>query len=149
MRSEVELFTASDARRISDALRVRFAVFVDEQRVPADEEIDEHDRAGGDAVHALIYDAAQRPVATGRCFVRSDEAVQIGRMAVLAEARGLGLGAQILQALIAQARRRGCIVAVLHAQIHARGFYERVGFVAYGPPFDDAGIPHIAMRRTL
>ena len=131
------------------AMAVRFAVFVDEQRVPIDEEIDERDRIDPAAVHALVSSAGGTPMATGRFFVREDETVQIGRMAVVQSGRGRGLGRLVLHALMQEARNRGYAMAVLFAQLHARAFYEQTGFVAYGETFIDAGISHIAMTRAL
>ncbi len=131
-----------------EAMAIRFAVFVDEQGVPANEEIDAHDRTDVAALHALAYDGAL-PVATGRFFLRRDGAVQIGRMAVLPGARGSGVGRMVLDALMAEARGRGIARAVLFAQTHALGFYERAGFAAYGEPFLDGGIAHVAMERAL
>ncbi|MHB8463172.1 MAG: GNAT family N-acetyltransferase [Vulcanimicrobiaceae bacterium] len=126
------------------ARTIRFAVFVDEQKVPAEIEIDEHDREDTTAVHALALIDAQ-PVGTGRFYVRTDGGVQIGRMAVLADRRGHGIGRALLDALVAAARKRSYSHVVLHAQTHAIGFYERAGFFAHGPEFDDAGIAHVEM----
>ncbi|MEY4364236.1 MAG: hypothetical protein RLZZ24_1588, partial [Pseudomonadota bacterium] len=74
---------------------------------------------------------------------------QIGRMAVARHHRGHGCGARILQALIEAARHRGDQSVVLHAQRHAEGFYARAGFVPEGEPYDEAGMPHITMRRVF
>ena len=144
----VELFGVADGERMLRAFAVRRAVFVREQGVPEVEEIDEHDRSDASACHALIA-AAGEAVAAGRFFARPDGAVQIGRMAVLATHRGRGYGRALLDALVAEARARNYPCVVLHAQTHARGFYERAGFHAHGPEFLDAGIPHIEMEREL
>ncbi|MFN2460733.1 MAG: GNAT family N-acetyltransferase [Candidatus Velthaea sp.] len=143
----VELFGVGDPR-IGAAIRLRIAVFVDEQRVPLAEEIDEHDRTDTEAVHGLVR-AGGVAVATGRFFMRAPDAVQIGRMAVAAAARGTGIGRAVLLALMNEARRRGFATAWLDAQDHAVGFYAKAGFVAAGPAFVDAGIVHRAMRRAL
>lgn len=123
------------------ALAIRERVFVREQGVPVELEQDAEDQR---CLHALAELAGQT-VATGRLTTDG----HIGRVAVLREARGRGIGGQILEALVAEARRRGLTEALLNAQLHALPFYERHGFVAYGPVFDDAGIPHRAMRRRL
>lgn len=73
----------------------------------------------------------------------------LGRLAVLRSARGLGAGAALVRAVEEAARERGLTAVDLHAQTHALGFYERLGYVAYGTEFPDAGIPHLAMRKTL
>ncbi len=144
----VELFGVEDGERMVRAFEVRRAVFVREQRVPEEEEIDAHDRSDASACHALIAEAGS-PVAAGRFFARPDGAAQIGRMAVLATHRGRGYGRALLDALVAEAQRRGYRRVVLHAQTHARGFYEGAGFDAHGPEFLDAGILHVEMERTV
>ncbi|MDV9201416.1 GNAT family N-acetyltransferase, partial [Streptomyces sp. Wh19] len=73
----------------------------------------------------------------------------LGRLAVTREARGLGVGGALVRAIEDAARELGLDAVDLHAQTHALGFYERLGYVAYGPEFPDAGIPHRAMRRAL
>lgn len=125
------------------ALRTR--VFVEEQGVPAEIEQDAHD-AG--AVHVLDRDDDGRLVATGRLLVRDGRAV-IGRMAVDAPARGAGHGAAVLAELHRQAVLLGLTEVELHAQLTARGFYERVGYTAVGDVYQEAGIAHVTMRRPL
>jgi len=144
----VELFDVRDADRLKDALELRFEVFVREQGVPPDEEVDAHDRDDPDAVHALIR-AEGIALATGRFYRRVDGAVQIGRMAVAPGARGRGLGRSVLEALLAEARRRGYERARLDAQLTAVAFYRRAGFEACGEEFLDAGILHRAMERRI
>ena len=136
----IRLVTWEEAR--SEASRIRFAVFVDEQAVPVELELDEHDPH---CVHALASDAAGRVVGTGRLLPDG----HIGRMAVSREARGQGVGGAILEALVEAARERGDREVVLNAQVRAMGFYRAHGFVEEGPEFDDAGIPHRAMRRRF
>jgi predicted GNAT family N-acyltransferase len=117
-------------------------VFVLEQRVPADLERDPLDP---DCRHVLARDATGRPIGTGRLTPDG----RIGRMAVLRERRGQGVGAALLEALLEVARARGLPEVHLHAQQHARGFYARHGFEVEGSPFEEAGIPHIGMRMKL
>jgi predicted GNAT family N-acyltransferase len=136
---EVRLMPWSEAREA--ASRVRFAVFVEEQRVPAEIELDERD-AG--CVHALAL-LEGRVVGTGRLLPDA----HIGRMAVLKDARGRGVGGQILEALVARARARGDAEVVLSAQVHAIPFYERHAFQPFGEVYEEAGIPHRDMRRRL
>ncbi len=121
---------------------VRFEVFVEEQKVPAEIELDEFDAV---SLHALALDAGGNVLGTGRLLPDG----HIGRMAVRACARGRGVGAALLRALMDAARRRGDREVVLSAQTHAIPFYERFGFVAEGEEYDDAGIPHRLMRRRL
>jgi len=101
---------------MSRALAIRTRVFVLEQGVPLAEEVDEHDRDDRDAVHALVYDDAGRPAGAGRYYISEPGTAQIGRMAVSAEHRGRGAGRALLDALVAEARRRGLRRAHLHAQ---------------------------------
>ncbi|MFJ3901994.1 GNAT family N-acetyltransferase [Streptomyces sp. NPDC090025] len=134
---------------------VRREVFVDEQGVPAELEYDSYDTT---AVHVLAIRADGVPLGTGRLLHGSDATGKtgadatvgsLGRLAVAKAARGLGVGAALVRAVEDAARARGLAAVDLHAQTQALGFYERLGYEAYGPEFPDAGIPHRAMRRAL
>ncbi len=124
---------------------IRKAVFVEEQAVPLELEMDEYDDV---AVHFLLRDTDGLPLATARLLDKHGLA-KIGRVAVLKEHRGLGLGLELMQFVLDEAKRRGFREAVLDSQTHAIPFYERLGFTAEGNEFDDAGIPHFLMRRKL
>jgi predicted GNAT family N-acyltransferase len=136
----IELGSWDDLGR--EAFAIRHAVFVQEQRVPLEMEIDDQDAL---AVHALARDESGRAVGTGRLLPDG----HIGRMAVLPVARGTGVGSALLVALMDEARRRGRREAVLSAQTHAVAFYERHGYAQEGEVYDDCGIPHITMRANL
>jgi len=123
---------------------IRKSVFVEEQNVPLELEIDEHDET---ATHFLLRDG-ETPLATARLLEKHGLA-KIGRVAVLREARGRGLGLAVMQAVLDEARRQGFKEAILDSQTYAIPFYERLGFAAEGEEFDDAGIPHFLMRRRL
>jgi len=126
------------------ALAIRRRVFIEEQGVPEELETDEDD-AG--AFHAIaILDG--KPVGCGR-YVACGDAVKIGRMAVLPELRLSGIGVRMLDFLMDDARSRGYSRAVLHAQLHAEGFYLRNGYKPVGGVFEEAGIRHIKMQRSL
>jgi predicted GNAT family N-acyltransferase len=125
------------------ALRTR--VFVDEQGVPPEIE---QDAADEHAVHVLSRDDDGVVVATGRLLVRGSSA-GIGRMAADAAARGRGHGTAVLTELHRQAVLRGVTEIELHAQVTARGFYERAGYTAVGEEYEEAGITHVTMRRRL
>ena len=125
------------------ALRTR--VFVDEQGVPPEIEQDDADSW---AVHVLSRNGDGRVVATGRLLVRGSSA-GIGRMAADPAVRGRGHGAAVLAELHRQAVQRGVTEIELHAQVTARGFYERAGYAAVGEEYEEAGIAHVTMRRRL
>ncbi|HTV74033.1 MAG TPA: GNAT family N-acetyltransferase [Candidatus Acidoferrales bacterium] len=146
---EVELFGVSDHVRMREALAIRRLVFIEEQGVPEAEEIDAHDRDDLDAVHALARDASGAALGTARLYLCDAQTGRIGRMAVLAQARRLGVGRALLDALVAEARRRDIRDAVLVAQIHALAFYAGAGFEAAGERVWEAGILHQPMRRQL
>jgi len=130
------------------AAAVRQAVFIDEQGIPESEEWDADD---AEAVHAVVSNLAGLPLATGRLIHAGQEPehAKIGRMAVLRCSRGTGLGEQVLRALMGEARRRQLHGIALHAQVNAQGFYEKLGFVAEGPVFDEVGMPHQRMVIRL
>ncbi|WP_017998315.1 GNAT family N-acetyltransferase [Paracoccus sp. N5] len=118
---------------------IRRAVFIVEQAVPEAEEWDGRD---GEAIHLLARDAAGAAIGTARILTEGQTG-KIGRVAVLQAARGTGAGAALIRAALARLRATpGISRAKLGAQTHAIGFYEKLGFVAYGPEYDDAGIPH-------
>lgn len=134
---------------------VRKEVFVVEQQVPEDLEYDAYD-AG--AAHVIAVRADGLPLGTGRLLTGAAAAAKnggddrvgaLGRLAVTKAARGLGVGAALVRAIEDAARARGLTAVDLHAQTHALGFYERLGYAVYGPEFPDAGIPHRAMRKAL
>jgi len=124
----------------ADLRRVRQVVFVEEQHVPPPEEWDGRD---ADAVHLLAEDAAGRPLGCARLLAGG----KIGRLAVLPDHRGRGVGRALLQAVIELAEAAGPIELQLDAQLQALDFYRPFGFKARGPVFDDAGIPHRLMVR--
>ncbi len=129
---------------IATCRALRRAVFIEEQGVSEADELDDLD---GVAVHLLaIVDG--RPMGSAR-IIPGEGYGKIGRVCVLAEARGTGLGAALMREAVQECRRLGLKTARLGAQTHALGFYEALGFEAVGPVFDDAGIPHREMILTL
>ncbi len=130
---------------IATCLRLRRIVFIDEQGVP---EVDEVDGLDGEAVHLLASQDALA-VGTARLMVKSD-ALKIGRVCVLPEHRGKGIGQALIEKALEYGRSQsGLERAELGAQKSAISFYEPLGFVAIGPEFMDAGIPHRNMRCPL
>jgi YbgC/YbaW family acyl-CoA thioester hydrolase len=132
----------------TQASSVRRTVFIDEQGVPEHEEWDADD---AHALHAVVRNLAGLPLATGRLITQGEPEGQgrIGRMAVIRSARGSGVGAQVLQALVQAAAEKGCQRLTLHAQCAAMAFYARAGFVPEGAMFDEVGIPHQTMIKAL
>lgn len=122
-----------------DATAIRFEVFVDEQKVPAEIELDDMDAV---CLHAVAYDEAGKAIGTGRLLPDG----HIGRMAVRQPGRGTGVGGAILTLLMEKARERGDAAVVLNAQTVAAPFYARHGFVQLGEQFEEAGIAHVEMR---
>jgi predicted GNAT family N-acyltransferase len=121
---------------------VRESVFVVEQKVPRDLEWDGVD---ADCVHALAKDETGVAIGTGRLLPDG----HVGRIAVLAAWRDLGVGSAILDLLIGEAQRRGFAQVLLNAQTQAQHFYEKSGFSVAGGEFMEAGIPHVRMLRQL
>jgi predicted GNAT family N-acyltransferase len=120
---------------------IRNAVFTHEQHVDQDLDFDGQDR---DAIHVLVAHGKEY-VGTGRMLADG----HIGRLAVLREHRGRGLGAEAVLALVNEAQNRGMRRVYLGAQSHAVGFYEKLGFSVYGDPYVEVNIEHIHMERLI
>ena len=125
-----------------DAGAIRHEVFVHEQNVPIEMELDEMD---AQCVHAVAYDSEGVAIATGRLLPDA----HIGRMAVRKQARGSGVGSALLQRLMLTAQQRGETDVVLSAQLQAEAFYGRHGFKREGLEYREAGIPHVSMRHRF
>jgi predicted GNAT family N-acyltransferase len=137
------LVVDADWYRDAAAIRsVRRQVFVEEQGIPEDLEWDGRD---ADCCHVLAMAGAAEVVATGRLLADG----RIGRMAVLCEWRGRGVGSAVLDRLQRCALDRGLRCVYVHAQLEVAGFYSRAGFQAVGQPFAAADIPHIEMSKVL
>jgi len=141
MKPMFKIKTATWPDDMSTLKDIRFEVFVQEQGVPAEEEIDANDPL---SIHAIVWSDGVA-AACGRLLPDG----HIGRMAVRKAFRGQGVGAMVLQHLIERARQRGDREAVLSAQTHAVGFYEKFGFAAYGAEYLDCNISHRDMRKIL
>ena len=142
----LEVRLVRTVEELAEALAIRRVVFIEEQRVPESEEIDEHDgdpAAGTSAVHVLARREG-RAVGTGRLLLEYPAGgnAHIGRVAVLAEERRGDVGRAGMRALEGEARQRGFAGITLAAQLQALPFYERLGYVARGEVFLDAGIEH-------
>lgn len=123
---------------------LRRAVFIEEQGIA---EADEWDDLDSIATHLIALESGS-PSGTARVLVQNGIG-KIGRVCVLSKARGTGLGAALIRASMAELVRMGATRARLGAQVHAIPFYEKLGFTAFGPEYDDAGIPHRDMEAPL
>jgi predicted GNAT family N-acyltransferase len=147
---EVDLVRTPREREAVYTLRIR--VFVEEQAVPIEEEIDAHDVL---ATHFLVRrtdlpaESSHAIVATARLLEQGEGTARIGRVAVLKEYRGLGLGALLLRFIEQFAREQGYARLVLDAQCQALGFYEKLGYMAEGDIFLDCHIEHRCMHKSL
>ncbi|MFJ4592730.1 MULTISPECIES: GNAT family N-acetyltransferase [unclassified Kitasatospora] len=147
--------TAAGAADLALVRDVRREVFIVEQNVPEELEYDEYDAT---SVHLLAVTADGTALGTGR-LIFGEQALKLtggvegrvllGRLAVVSAARRTGLGAQLVRAIEAAGLDRGAVEVELHAQVRALGFYERLGYAAEGPVYEDAGIPHRTMKRVL
>ncbi|MFD9716988.1 GNAT family N-acetyltransferase [Streptomyces sp. NPDC059076] len=154
----VRVRVAEDPADRQACFAVRRAVFIVEQGVSEDIEYDVFDEPEADTVHVVAVDTEGAPLGTGRLLhgpaaaerTGGDPTIgSLGRLAVLRTARGRGVGVALVQAVEEAARDRGLKAVDLHAQSHALGFYERLGYAPYGEEMTEAGIPHRSMRREL
>ncbi len=138
-------WTIAQTDDLATCLELRRVVFMEEQGVS---EADERDGRDAEALHVLATRDGQ-PLGCARILL-DGSAAKIGRVCVLKEGRGTGLGAEIIKACLDVARAQpGVEKAKLGAQTHALSFYEKLGFTAFGPVYNDAGIPHRDMERAL
>jgi predicted GNAT family N-acyltransferase len=143
--TEVHLVT--DPAEMQAVYRIRHDVFVCEQKVPLELERDEDDEVA-DHFLATAGDA-RTPAGAGRLVAEPGGVAHLGRLAVLPAYRGTGLGVALVRAIEQRAAEHGLRVVELAAQTHALRFYERLGYEAFGEEFDDAGLPHRHMHKTL
>lgn len=135
-------------QQLRDALSVRRAVFIVEQQVPAAIEIDEHDRIGSGTAHFVAYREGQ-PVGASRLRPYAPGIGKVERVAVASSERGTGLGRLLMQVLEESAQKLGYQKLKLNAQTHAQRFYEKLGYHPVGPLFEEAGIEHVSMEKSL
>ncbi|MEV4561911.1 GNAT family N-acetyltransferase [Kitasatospora sp. NPDC049285] len=151
----VEIRVAGTEDELALVRAVRREVFVEEQNVPEELEYDAYDAT---SLHLLATGADGAALGTARLISRAQalevtggvaDRVLLVRLAVVRSARGTGLGARLVRAVEEQGRERGAVTLELHAQVAAPGFYERLGYAAEGPVYQDAGIAHRTMTRVL
>ncbi len=132
-------------RELQDAFEVRRQVFVEEQGISEDLELDDYDR---EALH-MVVEHGKRVIGTARVLFPVASQAKIERMAVLKHYRRQGVGSGIICFLNEELRNRQVEQVILHAQYPAIPFYKSCGFEESGPPFWEAGIKHIKMERHL
>lgn len=142
----MEIKTADTRALYDQCLDIRMKVFVEEQKVPADLELDEHE---DESTHFLLHDGEGDAVGTVRYRPIGDGMIKVERMAVLQAHRGRRYGYDLMEGVHQHARRAGHLKAKLAAQVHAIPFYEKLGYSVASDVFDDAGIPHKYMVREL
>ena len=130
---------------LTHAFSIRTKVFVEEQNVPADLEIDEWDPK---SIHFLAWENGT-PIGTCRLRFIDQSTAKAERVAVLKEKRKTGAGKLLMQTLEEFARQNGATKILLHAQVPVIPFYKKLGYVPFGTPFDDAGILHMKMKKPL
>ncbi|MED0681311.1 GNAT family N-acetyltransferase [Aneurinibacillus thermoaerophilus] len=131
------------------ALAVRRQVFIEEQNVPEEIEWDEYDHQSADTLHVLALDENGNAVGTGRLRPYGEGIGKIERVAIVSSCRRSGLGRLLMEKLEAEAKASGYHTLKLNAQVHAKPFYERLGYKAHGETFMEAGIEHIAMIKSV
>lgn len=136
--------TVETKKQMDEAFAVRYAVFVEEQNVPAEEEIDEFEE---ESVHFVAYEN-NIPIGAGR-MRKGTDFIKVERICVLPPYRKTGAGRYIMKAIEALGQEQNFAEAKLHAQTRAVPFYEKLGYTITSDIFIDAGIPHVAMVKSL
>ncbi|MGM7700966.1 GNAT family N-acetyltransferase [Pseudalkalibacillus sp. Hm43] len=139
---KVEVVT--DDSKMKDAFSIRSTVFIEEQNVPEEEEIDQYEK---DCTHFVVYDDST-PIGAGRIRYVDDYA-KIERVCVLKEYRGTGAGKLLMENMEQEAIQQNVHKFVLHSQTHAEPFYTTIGYQTNSDIFMDAGIPHVAMEKVI
>lgn len=129
-----------------DAVRIRNQVFVVEQGVPLTREIDKDE---AHCVHFVLYSDEKKPCGTVRLLPLENGKMKLQRMAILAEYRHQGIGKILVEEAEAFSKKQGYNTIILGAQATAEAFYEKLGFQEYGEPFEDAGMPHVHMKKEF
>jgi predicted GNAT family N-acyltransferase len=146
----MEIIPVKTQEQLDKCLAIRFKVFVDEQQVPPEEEVDEYDASPEACRHVLLLDEG-RPLATGRWrFYDGNGTAKLQRVAVLRECRGKGLGKELILGMERQAKEAGAASAILDGQCQAEQFYRKLDYeTVSSEPFLDAGILHVRMKKRL
>ena len=145
----MKIIRITTEEELRTAKQIRIRVFVEEQQVPPELEMDEYDETPGSANHMLILDG-MIPAATGRFVEYDRDTAKLQRIAVMQPYRGKGVGRELVLALEAWAAEKGYKASLLDAQCQAEGFYGKLGYKKVSDEiFLDAGIEHVRMKKTL
>ncbi|ETT48684.1 MULTISPECIES: GNAT family N-acetyltransferase [unclassified Paenibacillus] len=145
----VEIVHVTTEEQLQMALEIRKKVFVEEQKVPVEEEIDEYDVISEHVHHFLLMEG-EHPAATGRMIYYKADTAKMQRIAVQEAFRAKGCGRILLLAMEERARELGLQASILDAQCQAEPFYRKLGYeVISKEPFYDAGILHVRMSKAL
>ncbi len=132
---------------MTKAIQVRIEIFVKEQNVPFEEEIDDRDQ---DSTHFLLQDTLGKPYGTARLVPGNNSTCYLGRLAVCKEVRKKGFGKMLVEAVEDEAKKLGYNSILIHGQTYAQGFYESMGFIDINEPrFWEAGIEHLHIKKEL
>lgn len=142
----MNIIIAKSNEEREDAFKVRRAVFIDEQGVPPHIEMDEHDAT---AIHFVGYRQNYQPITAGRLRWIDHTTGKLERVCVLKQYRGKSYGRQMILKMEQTIKQAGYLKATLHAQVHAKKFYEQLGYEAHSEKFMDAGIPHVEMIKYM
>lgn len=142
---EIEVLVADTDRERTHAFDVRYTVFVEEQGVDEALEYDDHDET---AIHFVAYDGTE-PIGAARLREPEDGVGKVERVAVLEPRREEGVGSALMATLEQRAVAEGITALKLHSQTRAADFYRELGYERRGPEFEEAGIPHVEMRKSL
>lgn len=141
----MKVIQAGTDEQLRDAYNIRKKVFVEEQQVPINIEIDEHENS---STHFVLYDDNDSPAGAGRFRIVNGKG-KVERICVLPEYRGMGAGVQIMEKIEEHARELPIEELVLNSQSYAIPFYEKIGYKTVSDEFMDAGIPHRTMNKIL
>ncbi|WEG11901.1 GNAT family N-acetyltransferase [Pullulanibacillus sp. KACC 23026] len=141
----LEVVVCEKEQDYQNALYIRRIVFIEEQQVPEELEIDDHEK---DAIHFVVYDQNREPVGAGRLRNKGNMA-KVERICVLKNRRGEHIGEALMGKLEQVAEEKGFTNLLLNAQTHAQGFYEKLGYKVTSDLFYEAGIPHVEMKKNV
>lgn len=141
----MEVRIVENEQELADAFEVRRTVFIHEQNVPEEEEIDQYE---SDSVHFILYTDSGKTAGAGR-FRVLDGIGKVERICVLQESRNTGAGAAVMKKIEDYAKSQGITTLKLNAQTHAIPFYSKLGYETVSEEFMDAGIPHKTMKKSL